>query len=716
MLVNSSRESCCVLSTQGHAPLKRELLTQAAEVSLPLLRRIRPDSERRRVSERSAMRVVLGGVLLGLSLFLASVPVPGEGILVGEGTQGEAEVSPLREPQTKEEEEEVMGGASDFRGPQRRVSVASDNPEGVQRPPHLAGEEEMPPSLGPGPGFLSWPHEDPEDPVCRVKLDEGSVWGPSHLEVAGLLTSDDSRFLKALRRSTWGQGELETFGLCPPDVSYGTLSSLQRLAGSLADPGQNRFLLLHLEEVKWEAETKLRFKLTFQEDVGGSLGPLQLAVLVFYHGKEERVGAGSKEKFLVGGEGLHQKQVVCLSRGTRYLVFRGSVGSGRHTPGQIIYEVSLAIWRHSHKGSALSSQEAQALLFGLDAKCFTRMTPAVLLLAKQTPEDSAFLPSSFLAASGVLDIVPFPQPSGLPLPGVAEAPPSDPTSPTNISTAPAPASTRQFLEALSQFVNKVLSASGEPPPTSRPSLRLDFDTMEALPHWLLNLSQKVALEQLVQSEDHLVVLYPEDSQALMEQHLDRWFLEGRLFQQLLEKLQAVIQELKAVPSFRANADLFRGLLAFCHYPPGSDPRATEGAGGRSKVHSLLLLKALQAVRARWRESRRLPRAHRSAQHDYCRLRELRIDLVSTGYVILPAWYNANNCVGPCRLPLSTRIPDYYSHTYFLLHMHQQGAPLQRTACCVPVKYSQSLILTFTNDEGIKAKHYPNMVAEACGCR
>lgn len=294
------------------------------------------------------------------------------------------------------------------------------------------------------------------------------------------------------------------------------------------------------------------------------------------------------------------------------------------------------------------------------------------------------------------------------------------TGQVNISVL-APTSTGRFLEALSWFVNKVLSPSEEPPPTSRPHLRLDFDTMEALPHWLLNLSEKVTLEQLVQSEDHLVVLFPEDSQALMEQHLDRWDLEGRLLQQLLEKLRSVIQELRAIPPFQANAGLFHHLLAFCYYPSGSDDgeiRQPEASGSRQKIHSLLLLKALQAVQVRWRESRKLPRANRSAQggDNYCRLQELKIDLVSTGYVIFPESYNANNCVGPCRIPLSTRIPDYYSHTVFLLRMHEQGTPLQRVPCCVPVRYSQSLILTFTNDQGMMVKNYPNMVAEACGCR
>lgn len=306
--------------------------------------------------------------------------------------------------------------------------------------------------------------------------------------------------------------------------------------------------------------------------------------------------------------------------------------------------------------------------------------------------------------------------SGLPAAGVFND-----TAAPNIST-PATMSTRRFLEILSQFVNKLLNPSGELPSTSRPQLQLDFNMMEALPHWLLNLSETGALERLVQSEDHLVVLFPEDSQALLQQHLGHWYPEGKLLRQLLEKLRTVIQELKASPSFQANQGLFHNLLAFCYYPSSVDSETADQekeARDQSKImHSLLLLKALQAVRARWRESRKASRANRSAQQgdDYCRLQELKIELVSTGYIILPEWYNANNCVGPCRSPLSTRIPDYYSHTLFLLRMQERGVPLQRAPCCVPVKYSPSLIFTFTNDQGMMVKSYPNMVAEACGCR
>nr|XP_034976942.1 muellerian-inhibiting factor [Zootoca vivipara] len=655
------------------------------------------------------------GVVLSLLLMIKSIPAPGKEILAEEGPELP---SPMESVGPNPPEEEEVLGTSDFGDPRMTVEALSptdaewDGPLGLW--PHRAS-------------FRLRPHRDPEGPVCRVKVHQAGEWSRRPLEVVGLLTSYDSKFLKALSGSIWSEEDMEAFGVCPTDVPRGVLASLQRVVAHLDDPGENRLLWLHLEEVKWEAQTKLLFQLTFhEEDAGGFLRSLQLALLIFYQGGKESGGVGTPEKFLVAGEGLHPKQVVCLSSRTQYLVLQGSAMSGRHSLGQLSFEVSLAIKRQSSNGTGLSQHETQNLLFGFDPKCFTRMTPAVLLLARLRPRVApVILPSSsFLAANGKLDVVPYLNPSGSPTSATADVQPSPAAQPNTTSAHPAPSSTGRFLAALSQFVNKVLSPSGEPPPTPGPQLRLNFDTMEALPHRVLNLSEKVALERLVQSEDPLVVLFPENSQALMESHLAHWALEGKLLWQLLQKMREVIRELAAFPSFRDHKALFHGLLAFCYYPPGvpgaGDPEGTaDGSRGRRKIHSLLLLKALQVLRARWRESRKVaPRANRSTQEreDYCRLRKLRIELVSTGYIIFPEWYDANNCAGPCRFPLSSRVPDFYSHTLFLLRVQEQGLPLERAPCCVPVRYSRSVIVTFTNDQGMKVKAYPDMVAEECGCR
>lgn len=281
----------------------------------------------------------------------------------------------------------------------------------------------------------------------------------------------------------------------------------------------------------------------------------------------------------------------------------------------------------------------------------------------------------------------------------------------------APSGSGQFLSILTRFIRQVLSPSSEPP--TQPSSRhwLDFQVMETLPHQLLNLSEEAALERLVQSEEPSVLLFPQDGGAVLEQHLGDWQPEGTVLQLLLGKLQTVIQELKDISAFQANMGLFQHLLSFCYYPLGpGEGQAGEQPAGSRKLHTLLLLKALQTVRAHWQERRKVLRQNRSARHQaHCRLQELTIDLHDRKFIVMPTVYAANNCEGPCKLPLSTRIPSYYSHTVLLLGMQERGSPLQRAPCCVPVRYSDQLIISLST-EGLEVRKFPNMVAEECGCR
>lgn len=66
-------------------------------------------------------------------------------------------------------------------------------------------------------------------------------------------------------------------------------------------------------------------------------------------------------------------------------------------------------------GAALPRSEVQQLLFGSDDKCFTRMTPVLLLLAEsrqleeEEEEEDDLAPSSYLSAERVLDTAPYPQ-------------------------------------------------------------------------------------------------------------------------------------------------------------------------------------------------------------------------------------------------------------------------------------------------------------------
>ncbi|NXF12580.1 MIS factor, partial [Smithornis capensis] len=560
-----------------------------------------------------------------------------------------------------------------------------------------------------------WPLGGLEGPVCRVRMEQDGLT-PRHLDVVGVLTHYESGFIKLLRRRrSWDGNFLETFGLCPAGEAGAAPHPLQRIHEHVVEPGQERFLVLHLEEVQWEAQAKLRFQLVFQAELGRALGELQVAVMLFYTGRPEGRGSAGPEELLVTGPGLARHQRLCLSRDTRYLVLGAAAGSVTRGSEQLRFSASLTV-RGGEGGAPLFPTEVQQLLFGSDDKCFTRMTPVLLLLAKaRREEEEEALAPSYLSAEGVVDTAPYPQLSP-PQVGTEELP--IPTAPSQGNTSSSVlGSSSQFLGILTRFIRQVLSPSSEPPPQHSAHHWLDFQVMETLPHQLLNLSEEAALERLVQSEEPSVLLFPQDSGAALEQHLGRWEPEGTVLQLLTGKLQLLIQELRDIPAFQANAALFQHLLSFCYYPRGPEEgEAAEPEPGSRKLHTLLLLKALQSVRARWQERRKVLRQNRSARAQaHCRLQELTIDLHDRKFIVMPTVYAANNCEGPCRLPLTARVPGYSSHTVLLLGMQERGSPLQRAPCCVPVRYSDQLIISLSAD-GLEVRKFPNMVAEECGCR
>ncbi|XP_066061699.1 muellerian-inhibiting factor isoform X1 [Chamaea fasciata] len=654
----------------------------------------------------------LRGLLLCLVLLLPSAALPRK-----EGRDSPMELS-LPEELGLEAEGRKVGNGSLQETPRSRRAAAArlfSKPEPGAKCPQGEAEEG-------GPGWSRsslqpWPLGGLEGPVCRVRMEQGGST-PRHMEVVGVLSHYESSFIKLLRRRrSWDGNFAGTFGLCRAGEAAAAPHPLQRIHEHLLEPGLERFLVLHLEEVQWEEQVKLRFQLVFQAEVGKALGELQAAVMLFYLGR----GSGHPQELLVTGPGLARDQRLCLSRDTQYLALAAAAASVTRSEERLRFSASLTIRGGAGAGAALPRTEVQQLLFGSDDKCFTRMTPVLLLLAKsrqleeEEDEEDALAPSSYLSAEGVVDTAPYPQLSP-PQAGTEELP--TPTAPSQANTSsPAPGGSAQFLTILTRFIRQLLSSSSEPPPQPSAHHWLDFEVMETLPHQLLNLSEEAALERLVQSEEPSVLLLPQDSGAVLEQHLGDWQPEGTVLQLLLGKLQVVIQELGDTPAFQANAALFQHLLTFCYYPagPGQAEAAERGPGSR-KLRTLLLLKALQSVRARWQERRKVQRQNRSARHQaHCRLQELTIDLRDRHFIVMPTVYAANNCEGPCRLPLSTRVPSYFSHTVLLLGMQERGSPLRRAPCCVPVRYSDQLIISLSSD-GLEIRKFPNMVAEECGCR
>ncbi|XP_065602039.1 muellerian-inhibiting factor [Cyrtonyx montezumae] len=644
------------------------------------------------------MKAALGVLLPYVVLLLHSAALPRKGTPGAEAVLGE-----------KLSEELGLGA--------KRENVSRARPGSAVRTKMTVASRLLPRS-GPAASCLQadssnlqpWPLGGLESPVCRLKMDRDEV-PPTHLEVVGVLTHYESGFIKVLRAG-WEHRGPETFGLCPGGGAQTVLRPLQHLQEHLAGPGMEHFLVLHLEEVKWEVQARLWFRLAFQEELGRMLGELHVALLLFYPGSPTGQGAEGRQELLVEGTGLAQEQSLCLTGDTQYLLLGASVAAVTRSSEELSFQVSLAIRHRGDGGAPLPPMETQQLLFGSDEKCFTRMTPVLLLLARSRPEDDAAVPSSYLSASGVVDVAPYPQLSP-PHPGTAELPPPTAPSLTN-TTSPTLGDSGQFLGVLTLFIRRVLSPRSEPPTQPSSQHWLDFQMMETLPHQLLNLSETAALERLVQSEEPSVLLFPQEGSAGLEQHFGDWQPEGTVLQLLMGKLQAVIQELRDIPEFQANTGLFQHLLSFCYHPPG--PAANEHPTGSGKLRALLLLKALQTVRARWQERRKVLRQNRSARHQaHCRLQELTIDLRDRNFIVMPTVYAANNCEGPCKLPLSTRVPGYHSHTVLLLGMQERGSPLQRAPCCVPVRYSDQLIIS-VSAEGLEVRKFPNMVAEECGCR
>ncbi|XP_041323057.1 muellerian-inhibiting factor isoform X3 [Pyrgilauda ruficollis] len=658
----------------------------------------------------------LRGLLLCLVLLLPSAALPRK-----QGRDSLVELSLLEEPGLGAEGRKVGNGSSQETPRSRRAAATRlfSKPEPGAKCPQEVAEEGGPSWSRSSP--QPWPLGGLEGPVCRVRMEQDGA-SPRQLEVVGVLSHYESSFIKLLRRRRSWDGNLAgTFGLCRPGEAEAAPHPLQRIHEHVLEPGLERFLVLHLEEVQWEAQVKLRFQLVFQEEVGRAVGELQAAVMLFYLGRREGRGSGHPQELLATGPGLPRDQRLCLSRDTQYLALAAAAASVTRSAERLRFSASLAIHGGAGAGAPLPRTEVQQLLFGSDDKCFTRMTPVLLLLAKsrqqeeEEEEEEVLAPSSYLSAEGVVDTAPYPQLSP-PQAGTEELP--TPTAPGQANTSsPVPGGSAQFLATLTHFIRQLLSSSSEPPPQPTAHHRLDFEMMETLPHQLLNLSEEAALERLVQSEEPSVLLLPQDSGAVLEQHLGDWQPEGTVLQLLMGKLQVVIQELRDIPAFQANAALFQHLLTFCYYPaePGQAEVAERGPGSR-KLRTLLLLKALQSVRARWQERRKVQRQNRSARHQaHCRLQELTIDLRDRHFIIMPTMYAANNCEGPCRLPLSARIPSYFSHTVLLLGMQDQGSPLRRAPCCVPVRYSDQLIISLSSD-GLEIRKFPNMVAEECGCR
>ncbi|XP_028377311.2 muellerian-inhibiting factor [Phyllostomus discolor] len=522
------------------------------------------------------------------------------------------------------------------------------------------------------PAPLVWPPSSQQDSLCLVTLGGSGNGSSASLRVVGALRGYEQAFLEALHQAHWGPRDLATFGVCTPSHEHTALTPLQSLQAWLGEPHGQQLVVLHLEEVTWEPTPSLRF----QEPPPGE-SPPELALLVLYPGPGPEV--------TVTGAGLLGTQSLCLSRDTSYLALAVDHPAGAWQGRGLVLTL-----QHRGNGTSLSTAQLQLLLFGTDPRCFTRMTPALLLLPRsgRTP----------MPAQGRQDTVPFPSPS-----------------PTLEFKEPQP-SADPFLETLTRLVRAL---RGPPARASLRSLALDPAALVGFPQSLVNLSDPVALERLLDGEEPLLLLSPASATAgdpMSPQGPVSSPWAADLAHRVASELQAAAAELRGLPGLPPAAPpLLARLLELC---PG-DPGDSGGPGG--PLRALLLLKALQGLRTEWRgrEWSGPARAQRSAgaraADGACALRELSVDLRAERSVLIPETYQANNCQGSCGWPQSDRNPHYGNHVVLLLKMQARGATLARPPCCVPTAYAGKLLITLS-EERISAHHVPNMVATECGCR
>nr|XP_014342598.1 PREDICTED: muellerian-inhibiting factor [Latimeria chalumnae] len=290
--------------------------------------------------------------------------------------------------------------------------------------------------------------------------------------------------------------------------------------------------------------------------------------------------------------------------------------------------------------------------------------------------------------------------------------------------------THEFLRHLKSFLSSVLDDPVDH--QSTPMLHLSKETVETLPHQKLNISDREVLQLLVKSEVPLLFLFPKHSKTVLEEKLSHWDLQGKVVELLSARLQSVLQQVQEISSFQNRKVLLklRHLLNHCYHSfnltsllniPASQSDDAAKLNQNSKqrqIHTLLLLKVLQTIRAFWHKKQKLSRESRSAtsnDESYCRLRELNVDLSHETFIQVPKEYLANNCAGPCKLPMSDQNKNYNSHVILLMKMQERGMNLKRNPCCIPVKYSGLFVSRFI-ENGLELSLYPNMVAEDCGCR
>ena len=122
-----------------------------------------------------------------------------------------------------------------------------------------------------------------------------------------------------------------------------------------------------------------------------------------------------------------------------------------------------------------------------------------------------------------------------------------------------------------------------------------------------------------------------------------------------------------------------------------------------------------------------PNANTTAPESPCHLENLTISFHAARlyHVILPAAYNARQCVGQCTLSSLQDGKDYINNHAQLLASAASVYPSDpqlfekepKLPCCVPLTYGEAWLMLYDHALGtFSTQSYPNMVATSCGCR
>ncbi|XP_018428749.1 PREDICTED: muellerian-inhibiting factor [Nanorana parkeri] len=529
--------------------------------------------------------------------------------------------------------------------------------------------------------------------ACGTKA--RTSWG--NLETHGLLREYEDDFLVSVKES-WEQPHL--FGMCLEDMQSTALMATKQLANFLGDPQGRQLVIMHLQNVKWEPGVSMHFHGSVQEHISPILQHLHLLIGVFFLDILKLPVGHLKSKIRMSGEAFPQPQVVCMSPETRYLVLKLSGTVKSVESGDLKLHISFHMKQYP-EGLAVPATESEQYLFGMDENCLTKITPVILMIVGHHAQTSVY-------------------------PSIIQSDQTGRGSRLQSNRMVVPSQKKdEFLQTLSHFSTLLMTSDGKASSTIHLPLDPNDDSAGDLRPQLLNVTEVEALEWLVESQEPLVFLFLPGSKNVLASRI-QGSLNGTLLEKITEKMQVVLEDLKEIISTAEHIQILQGLLNSCygyfnisylHTEEEKVPQLTESK--HRKLHSLMLLKMLQTVRAYWQDRKKLSRQNRGADlKPHCRLQELSINLKPYAEykdIYFPEEININNCVGPCHFPQTTQ-SDYQAHVILLIQLQERRqSVLDRPPCCVPIRYQEQWLMV-AHENGIKLQLYPNMVAKECGCR